>query len=90
MKTTTFYYAKQLARENKRIKVPPSKKLDELDFGSLVKVSVFMEKFWVKIIKVENDNVTGIIDCALRNHFWHGLKFGDTVKFRLSNIYQIY
>lgn len=68
--------------------VPPKDALDALKPRDLVKVCHNYERFWVKIVKVDGDEVTGTVD----NNLWRPQPFnyGDEIHFEKRHIYSLF
>lgn len=60
---------------------------DEVEVGSIVKVSDHFESFWVIVKKIEGDVITGAIDNNLINEDYSA---GDLITFKFENIRSIY
>jgi len=69
--------------------------LELLKIGDCVKVSVGKagegsESFWVQIISMDGDTITGEVNNQLVYSAYHGYVNGETITFSFSNIFQIY
>ncbi len=69
---------------------PSKEDLDALIPEQHAKVSVGGERFWVKVNKIDNDIINGVVDNQLINTDIHGLILGDEVSFEKRHIYQIH
>ena len=59
-------------------------KIDNIKVGDFVKVSNFEERFWVKIISIENNKISGKIDNYLLNNKLYDIN--SLVTLDMSNI----
>jgi hypothetical protein len=59
----------------------------KLEPGSIVKISRYNERFWCIIKKIKGDNITAVVD---NNLITKRLKYKDTVRFKKSDILDIY
>jgi len=71
-------------------KVPSNKELDQIKKGSVVKICVGGERFWVSVTKVSGKKITGRVDNDLVNTDAHGLRYNDAVEFEKRNVYSIF
>lgn len=69
--------------------VPEDFELAKITTGMFVKVCVGGERFWVCVIEKYGDQIRGAIDNKLLCYSKHGLKLGDVIKFKTSNVYAI-
>jgi uncharacterized protein YegJ (DUF2314 family) len=82
--------AQQMHLKNpKTFEVPSEEDLDKIKQHDTVKVSVGEERFWVEIIRIENDELIGIVVNQLICTDVHGLCFGDTITLHKYNVYSI-
>lgn len=66
--------------------LPDVEEIESLTEGSLVKVSDNQERFWVEIVRRQNDVLVGRVD----NHlFSRKLKYNDLIQFCTANVYQV-
>ena len=85
-----FANAQELAEQYPdTFKVPTATELATLRKGLYVKICAEGERFWVKIERILDDKIEGVIDNDLVRTNSHGLKCYDRVRFTSSNIYQI-
>lgn len=85
-----FVNAQEIAAQHPdTFKVPTAIELAKLKKGSYVKICAEGERFWVKVERILDDKIEGIIDNDLVHTNRHGLKCYDRVRFTSSNIYQI-
>jgi hypothetical protein len=69
--------------------VPTLEELRGVKPGDHVKVSTGDERFWVLVTRV----IGGIIEGTVDNDLFmmaHGLRLGDTIRFRIENVYTLY
>lgn len=59
-------------------------KIENINVGDFVKVSNFEERFWVKIISIENNKISGKIDNYLLNNKLYDIN--SLVTLDMSNI----
>jgi uncharacterized protein YegJ (DUF2314 family) len=67
---------------------PSIEELKTINTGFIVKVSNGQERFWVKVVKIDKDLITGIIDNNLIST--EGYDCGDTISFTTDKVYDIY
>lgn len=90
MKDSVFVDAQEMAAQHPdTFKVPTATVLATVKKGSYVKICAEEERFWVKIERILDDKIEGVIDNNLVRTKSHGLKCYDRVRFTSSNIYQI-
>ena len=90
-KKIAFIDAQKMAKENPDTFFAPStNELNEIKEGSLVKIAVDGERFWVEVILVSNDKIVGKVGSYLIMTDEHGLNFDDKVEFEKKNIYSIF
>lgn len=85
--------AQEMARKNSdTFSAPKLKDLDAIEVGDFVKICVVEdglgERFWLKVINRDHVFVTGFIDNDLVTT--KSLEFGEMLKVKLTDIYQIY
>ena len=68
---------------------PSEFELNNLKIDDYVKVCNSSERFWVKIIKINPNNIIGIVSNDLVLTHIHGLKCYDEIIFHKDNIYDI-
>jgi uncharacterized protein YegJ (DUF2314 family) len=84
-----FIDAQEMHKRNpKTFEVPTPDEIKNLKQGDLVKVCENNERFWVTIIKLEDEKIVGRIDNDLV--FRHEFGYGDTINFEKRHIYSIY
>ncbi len=72
----------------KTFDVPTIEELNSLKKGDSVKVCIDdIERFWVTVTSVNNDEIIGIVDNELIDL---DLKIGEEIKFKKENIYSIW
>lgn len=87
-KKIKFIDAQKMAKENPDSFYAPSfDELNEIKKGSLVKVATGGERFWVKVISVNDNKITGTVNNDL---VFTELDFEDEVKFEKKNVYGIF
>lgn len=69
--------------------LPEKQAMDALSVGDFCKICAGGERFWVRIKKIKENNLVGIVDNDLFATDEHGLKFKDKVSFKTENIYDI-
>jgi hypothetical protein len=89
--TAEFVDAQEMHKLHPRTFWAPSKaELAKVRDGSIVKVSIGGERFWVQVRKVKGSKVTGVIDNDLISTNEHGLSYGDKITFEKRHIHDIY
>lgn len=68
---------------------PNYSEMKDLSKGDYVKISTGNERFWVKILEIDGDKITGKVDNILYNYLQHGLVFGDVVSFEKKHIHSL-
>jgi hypothetical protein len=90
MKKVIFIDAQQMKKEHpETFYAPTQEELDKIKIRDYAKVCVGRERFWVKVLKIEDETITGTIDNDLVFTHEHGLKFDDVISFEKKNIYSI-
>ncbi len=90
-KKIAFIDAQKMAKENPdTFFVPSTDELNEIKEGSLVKIAVDGERFWVEVIIVSNDRIAGKVGSYLIMTDEHGLNFDDKVAFEKKHVYSIF
>jgi hypothetical protein len=69
---------------------PTTEKLNTIELGSLVKVCTCDERFWTKVIGIDNDTIVAVVDNDLVCTDRHGLILGDEITFEKKNIFSIW
>lgn len=88
--TVVLVDAQEMARLNPTtFGVPSKKELNAITEGDSVKVCNSRERFWVTVVSVDGDNITGTVDNDLLDTS-DGLELGNTISFTKSNIYSIW
>ncbi len=86
-----FIDAQKMARENPDTFYAPSlTELNEIKEGSLLKVATGGERFWVLVISVKGNKITGTVNNDLVFTKDHGLRYEDRVEFEKKNVYGIF
>jgi len=82
-----FSNAQELQRQYpETFQVPDKTALSRIMPGDIVKVSALNERFWTKVITIEN----GIITASMENDLSiEELQFGDIIIFNTDSIYDI-
>ncbi len=89
--TRSFVDAQKQHKKHPETFYAPSKGvLSEIKKGSIVKVSVGGERFWVIVSKVGGNHIDGQVDNDLICTDSHSLVCGDMISFHKKNIFQIY
>jgi len=87
-KKLSFVDAQKIHREDPMtFAVPSNEKLIAIKKDDCVKVVHNGESFWVKVIKVRDDEVEGTVENVVT--LYHPFKYKDTITFGLQNIYDI-
>ena len=90
-KKTEFINAQKMAEENPDTFFAPSTdELNEIKEGSLVKIVVEGERFWVEVISVNKNKIAGKVGSYLIMTDEHGLNFDDKIVFEKKHIYSIF
>ena len=90
-KKIKFIDAQKMAKENpETFYAPSSTELDKIKKGNSVKIAISKERFWVTVVFVNNNKITGTIDNDLIFTDEHGLQFEDEIEFEKKNIYSIF
>jgi len=66
---------------------PEPEDLAKIAPGEIVKVCAFRERFWVEVLSVEGDHITGKVNNELLTQ---KLKYNDIVRFKANNVYNIW
>jgi len=84
-----FIDAQEMKKKHpKTFEAPTQKELEELKVDQFVKVSAEGERFWVELLQVKEQKMTGTVaNDLVRSE--HGLKFGDIVEIEKRHVYQI-
>lgn len=89
--TLNIVDAQQMHSENpESFEVPAHRELDALGRDCVVKICVGNERFWTKIIHVDGEKITAIIQNDLLNTDQHGLNYNDVIEFEKKNVYSIW
>jgi len=70
--------------------IPSQSELDNIDKGSIVKICVDGERFWARVVGVEEEKITGFIDNDLINTDDHGLDYNDLIEFEKRHVYSVF
>lgn len=81
------------AELSETFEIPPLRFRKAAGFGDNVKIGVESngsgERFWVSIIAADGDDLLGCITNAVHPHMGHGLRFGETIRFRWHHIMDV-
>lgn len=85
-----FVDAQKLKRKHpKTFNAPTIEELKKVYPEDFIKVSTGGERFWVEVVTVDGEKITGRIDNNLVNGFRHGLFYDDIIEVKKNNIYDI-
>ena len=86
-----FINAQEMAKEHPdTFEAPTIEELEGLKKDASVKVAIGGERFWAKIVSIDNGEIKATVDNDLLCTDEHGFKLGDTISFRKEHIYDIY
>lgn len=68
---------------------PTAEELDKIEEGKFVKVCNNHERFWVKVVKIDGDYITGDVSNNLFGGDEYGYDFGDKIEFEKRHVYSI-
>ena len=90
-KKIKFINAQKMAEENpKTFFVPSRSELNGIKEGSLVKIAIDGERFWVEVISITNKKIIGKVNSYLIMTEEYGLNFDDEIEFEEKHIYSIF
>ena len=83
-----FVNAKEMNKKYpKTFFIPTDEELDNLKEGDSVKICANDERFWVTVVKVNGDDITGTVD---NNLIDVDLEYGEEIEFKKENVYTIW
>lgn len=87
-----FIDAQKMARKHpSTFEAPSFSELERIKPSDWVKICVAnLERFWVIVLSVNDEHITGTIDNHLIHTDIHELKYGDVVAFEKKHIYAIH
>ena len=85
-----FVDAQKVKKQHpKTFQAPTLEELNKIHPEDFIKVCTGGERFWLEVVTVDGEKITGRIDNDLVNGFRHGLFFDDMVEVEKRNVYNI-
>ena len=86
-----FVDAQQMAKEHPdTFEAPTKSNLNAIGQGSMVKVSICKERFWVIVNSRKGYSIVGTVDNELINTNGHGYCLGDRIEFEIKNVFVVH